>query len=93
MSLSLALHQNALRFTRSKDHSVFTQEQLFLTHTHTYTRHAMVKNSSVEEDYQDVVEAAAQVFINSFLTMDNPVRQTRIEAKELNRQWKNLIRE
>ena len=52
----------------------------------------MVKNSSVEEDYQDVVEAAAQVFINSFLTMDNPVRQTRIEAKELNRQWKNLIR-
>ncbi|KAF9550237.1 hypothetical protein EC957_001144 [Mortierella hygrophila] len=51
----------------------------------------MVKNSSVEEDYQDVVEAAAQVFINSFLAMDNPVRQTRIEAKELNRQWKNLI--
>ncbi|KAF8945458.1 hypothetical protein BGZ47_002605 [Haplosporangium gracile] len=51
----------------------------------------MVKDSSVEEDYQDVVEAAAQVFINSFLAMDNPMRQTRIEAKELNRQWKNLI--
>ncbi|KAF9341777.1 hypothetical protein BGZ91_002371 [Linnemannia elongata] len=51
----------------------------------------MVKNSSVDEDYQDVVEAAAQVFINSFLAMDNPMRQTRIEAKELNRQWKNLI--
>lgn len=52
----------------------------------------MVKDSSVEDDFQDVVESAAQVYISSFLKMDNPIRQTRVESQELNRQWQTITR-
>ncbi|KAG0270818.1 hypothetical protein BGZ95_001497 [Linnemannia exigua] len=50
----------------------------------------MVKESSVDDDFQNVVESTAHVYINSFLNMEKPVRQTRIESKELDRQWQSI---
>ncbi|KAG0379621.1 hypothetical protein BGX24_012410 [Mortierella sp. AD032] len=50
----------------------------------------MVKESSVDDDFQNIVESTAHVYINSFLNMEKPVRQTRIESKELDRQWQSI---
>ncbi|KAF9128889.1 hypothetical protein BGW39_004660 [Mortierella sp. 14UC] len=50
----------------------------------------MVRENSVDDDFEKVVESTAHVYINSFLNMDKPVWQTRVEAKELDRQWHSI---
>ena len=47
---------------------------------------------SEEEVFVNALDAWNYVYINSFLTMKDPIRQLRIEQKELEEQWNRLNR-
>ncbi|KAF9931469.1 hypothetical protein FBU30_010085 [Linnemannia zychae] len=50
----------------------------------------MLKDNSIDEDYQEGVEANAHVYINTFLKMDNPTMDTMVLQKHLDRQWQTI---
>ncbi|KAF9085030.1 hypothetical protein BGX23_010016 [Mortierella sp. AD031] len=52
----------------------------------------MVHHTSVEDDYNNAAEAGTHVYISTFLKMTNPIRQTRVESTELDRQWQTISR-
>ncbi len=47
---------------------------------------------SEEEVFVNALDAWNHVYLNSFLTMKDPIRQLRIEQKELEEQWNRLNR-
>ncbi|KAF9941697.1 hypothetical protein BGZ67_004271 [Mortierella alpina] len=58
---------------------------------HATSAHAPVPEM-LDKDYRDAFEAAIEHYIQSFLQMNHPRAETRIELKNLQQQWRRLCR-
>ncbi|CAO3565621.1 unnamed protein product [Mortierella alpina] len=54
--------------------------------------HASTTQAIQDNDYRDAFEAAIEHYIQSFLRINHPRAETRIEFKDLQQQWKRLCR-